>query len=282
MRNILILFGLITLSVQIQNCEETEKACSSCIDGYTFFETKYIYGSRCIKSDKVFYGDSQDNCLYYSNSDKTSCRECKKGYIKDHYGDYTCKPAPEHCEEIDGTKCIKCENFFNLTEDGKCEKSTCYEFKDGKCQCDEGFYLFENKECKKIPIKYCGEYDGTSCTECYEGFVKDGKGCKYVGVEDDDDDHKDGEINIPNCSRLDYNDKTKCDHCNENYDWDDAKKECVFLCKTTEDYCVVCNDNYYSFDYGKTCEVIDPDYKDDAKLINFDLMALASLLFLII
>lgn len=280
MLNTLILFGLITFSVQIQNCIETKKVCTSCIDGYTFVDAKHIYSSRCIKSDQAFFGDSQDNCLYYSNSDKTSCSECKKGYLQDYLSDNTCKAAPEHCTQIEGNKCIRCESYFNLTEDGKCEKSTCSYFEDGKCQCGEGFYLFENKECKKIPIKYCEEYDGTSCTECNEGFVKDGNGCKYVGFEDDDDD--DEETNIPNCYNLDYNDKTKCGQCYVNYDWDDAKKQCVFLCKTTEDLCDDCNDNYYSYDYGKTCEVIDPDYKEDAKLINFDLMALASLLFLII
>ena len=35
-----------------------------------------------------------------------------------------CKANSEHCDVLDGDTCIKCEHYFKLTNDNKCEKST--------------------------------------------------------------------------------------------------------------------------------------------------------------
>ena len=50
----IILFALITASLQIPHCKETSKTCKSCKDGYTL--VKYNYGgSECIEEEKNLY-----------------------------------------------------------------------------------------------------------------------------------------------------------------------------------------------------------------------------------
>ena len=328
----LILLCVFAYSSQIPNCAETMQICKSCIEGYTFIDSGDRYRNKCIKNEIAFLGDPNDNCLLYTNSDKTECEICKKGFWNDHSQNVgQCVRLPEHCDYFWKGRCSSCESYYNLTDDGKCERINCMEIREGECHCNEGFYPYENKMCKKIPIKNCEEYDGTKCTECNEGYKQKGNECIYVGFEEEEEEEK---INIDNCWSLDSKDKSKCSQCYRNYEWNDDKKQCEYLCVETEELCGDCDDNYHTFDNGKTCEIIDPDYKeiddeeenkDDSKetdheeenkdnsketdkknegkninkndtnlakdtekeenlanLINFDLVALASLLFLII
>ena len=91
--------------------------------------------------------------------------------------------------------------------------------------------------------------------------------------------------NYTNNMLLYNKDNTICDSCEDNYDWDSKTKSCVFLCEgETEQYCEECDLNYNSYDYGKTCEKIDPDYveKDFSKYAKFDFAVLCILLFLVL
>lgn len=274
----LLLLNFITFSFQIDNCWRTEKICKSCKSGYTLI-APYDYWTLCQKNELTYLGEANDPCLVYSDSAKTYCQFCKKGYLMTD--NYKCKEAPENCERLENGKCVECSNYFKLTEDNKCEKTSCYEYKDGVCECNEGFYLVEKKECKKIPIKYCAEWDGNTCTDCYEIAKKEGNECKLIEGYDDDDDEDEEKINIEHCSYLDVNNRTKCGGCEDNYDLNDDQTKCISVCTSTEEICYHCNDNYYNFD-GKTCSIIDPDYKESSsKLIKYNLVVLSMILFFI-
>jgi len=276
----LILLNFITLSFQIDNCIEAYPICKGCISGYTLIDPGEMWSRKCQKSDTVYLGDDNDPCYIYSDSNKNYCQYCKKGYIMVYTDKIECKQAPEHCQELENGKCTKCRQYFKLTDDNKCERTSCYKYEEGKCICDDGFYLVEEKECKKIPIQYCAEWDGKKCTVCYEGTQSDGNGgCKLIQENEDDDDEE--KINIPHCTSLDSMDKTKCSYCEENYGLNEDQTGCIYLCTNQEDYCEECKDNYETFD-GKTCEIIDPSYEESyAKLFNFNLIAFAMILFFI-
>ena len=282
----LVFLSLIAFSLQIDNCLGTDNECKACKNGYTFVDS--VGYPRCEKSDSVFLGDSNDGCLYYSSSSKVFCIECKKGYLMSSDIKNPCKKAPENCKELDNNfKCRECRHFYKLTDDKQCEKTSCYNFVDGKCVCDDEYYLFEDKECRKIPVKYCEEWDATSstCKKCYEVATKDGNGgCKLVvEYEDDDDDDTDYKENIPNCiSYADPPTNSKCQWCKSNYEVSLDQKECIYLCTQTEERCYYCKDNYFLSNNKKTCEIIDPYYKEDnSKFININLATFAILLFFI-
>ena len=287
-----VFLSLIAFSFQIDNCLDTSKRCSACKEGYTFLD--YDYYGACVKSDTVILGDSNSGCLFYYPNSKNYCAQCKRGYLMDYISN-ECKKVPENCQEMDSNyKCIKCNHYYKLTDDKQCEKTSCYEFNNGKCECEEEYYLYEEKECRKIPVFFCLEWDvaSSSCKVCYEGTTKDGKGgCKFEGNyydydddEYDDDDDEEENKGIPNCvSYDDYNTKAKCTLCETNYELSSNQKECLYLCTKTEEYCDDCKDNFFKTDWGKTCEIIDPYYKEDnSDLINMNLACLAMILIFIL
>lgn len=276
----LLLLNFITFSFQMDNCWETDKICKSCKSGYTLIALD-DYNAWCEKTESLYLGEANDPCLVYSEPTKKYCLYCKKGYLMDYDDNNKCKALPENCVKLKNGKCVECRHYFKLTEDNKCEKTSCYEYKDGVCECYDGFYLVEKKECKKIPIKYCALWDGKTCTECYEGTKKEGNECKLPeGYDEEEDDEDEEKINIEHCSNLDSSDKTKCGVCYYNYELNDDHTKCISLCTTTEEVCGECKENYYAFD-GKTCSIIDPDYKDSSKLTKFNLVVLSLLLFFI-
>lgn len=288
----LLLLNFITLSFQIDNCLETYKICKSCKSGYTLIMPQELYEIKCQKTDTIYFGNETDSCYIYSDSNKNCCKHCKKGYIISQYS-YDCKicqQAPEHCKKLENDICTECDYFFKLTEDNKCERTSCYEYENGKCKCYYGFYLFEEKECKKIPIQYCVVWDGKKCTKCNEGTEEDGNGgCKLIEENDDDededkDDDKREDTGVEHCNSVSWSigEKPECTGCEQNYELNELKTKCNYLCESTEEYCGQCKDNYYSFD-GKTCEIIDPSYKESyAKLFNFNLVSFTRILLLLI
>jgi hypothetical protein len=283
MIKILILLTFITLSFQIDNCDWTEKICKGCISGYTLVNSRNNGGIRCLKTSEYnaqyYPGNEDEKCLYYSDSSHTYCRECKSGYILDYSSNlYECKEAPEHCVDLKNDRCSKCEPYFKLTKENTCQKSSCLEYENGVCICDDGYYLNEKNECSKIPIAGCAVGDATHCKECLDDYEKEGEQCKFV-EEDGDNDRED--ITIPHCVSME---KGICNHCETNYDTNDDKTECIYLCQGEEVYCDECKDNYYSYDNGKTCEIIDPEFKTngDIKLKPSEFVALTFLLLVIL
>lgn len=107
----------------------------------------------CEPEDSINFGI--EHCSYIDYNNKTKCDECEMGYEVTSDGK-KCVPNSEHCDVLDCNVCIKCEHYFKLIDDKKCEKSTCYSFdENNNCVCIDGFYKNDNNSCSKIPIKYC-------------------------------------------------------------------------------------------------------------------------------
>ena len=77
----IILFCLIAISFQVDNCDEPWTACSSCIDGYTLVE-ELLEGPYCIKDEKLAEIKKVDpNCLELDENDPSKCSVCTIDYL---------------------------------------------------------------------------------------------------------------------------------------------------------------------------------------------------------
>lgn len=267
-----------------EHCREMENnKCSLCEYYY-----KLTNEGKCIESKCSYFSEGKCQCYrgYYAVDNKeckkipiehceegnsTHCEECDDGYYLN--GNKECKQIPiAHCEDGNSTHCDDCERGYYLNGNKECKAIPFAHCSDGDANvcnyCEEGFYKKGDTECKELPIKYCESGTETYCSYCESGYESRGDKCLKK---------------IDHCYRMDENDDSKCEECEQSYDLNDARTACVYLCTSTEEYCKECNDNYDTVD-GKTCQVIDPDYKseDIAKIITFEFAALVALLFLIL
>ena len=262
----LIILSSVAFSIQINNCDYEQPVCKSCIAGY-----KLYYG-QCIKGTEEAISNPIQHCLIHqtiSGRENPICFQCENGYRTVQDG-ATCEDS-KHCKNWSNNECIECEEYFELKE-GNCVKSTCQTFQDDKCICEKYYYLNSNNGCSRIPIEGCQKGNATYCTKCEgenEYYKRENGLCKLIPSDnddgDDDDDKDDDRTSIANCWYADPNDNTKCANCYEFYEWDDNEKKCKNTCADIQKICGSCEDNYHSYDYGKTCEIIDPNYKPGSK-----------------
>ena len=256
-------------SITISNCIQANDAttCSVCDNKY------YLVSNNECKSIPI------SNCL--QASDEKTCTLCEDNYFVNK--DNTCSKIPDHCTSFSNQKCYQCADTYYLNEDKtECKSITinnCLRANDDKtCSyCKDKYYLVNNNECKSIPIDNCLQAsDDKTCTTCATGFYKD-------------KDNKCKAISIDNCN-IQTDDK-KCSQCKAGYDLNkdgDADK-CIKMCMEEQEVCTQCNSNYDSFDYGGSCEVLDPSKvppapKSDefSSFINFNLVIAALILSLIL
>ena len=241
----LIFLSLLVFSLQIQNCRVSIKVCKGCKTGYTLANSNEPEDIDCIKNELL--GNANDNCLYYRDSEHY-CSECKAGFIMD-YSNNECKSGPEHCSYMNGNECGGCISYYNLTN-GQCIEIKCMNFYNGKCNCEDGYYPIDNKECKRIPIAHCIEGNSTHCEDCEHGYYLNGNNeCKKITFE-----HcRDG--NSTHCEDCEYGyylkgtkecKKIPIDHCYEG----------------NEEECDDCEDGYYEKD-GRCNKKIDHCSKMD-------------------
>ena len=249
---------------------------------------KEIKDNKCKDCIYYYYPNADGECKSIPLEDcmvgdDKKCTQCNTNvaYLD---GD-VCKKIPEHCYIfIQADKvCQTCYNRYYLSTDKKkCESitiSNCIQANDATtCSvCDNKYYLVNNNECKSIPIDNCLQAsDDKTCTTCATGFYKD-------------KDNKCKAISIDNCN-IQTDDK-KCSQCKAGYDLNkdgDADK-CIKMCMEEQEVCTQCNSNYDSFDYGGSCEVLDPSKippapKSDefSSFINFNLVIAALILSLIL
>jgi len=261
-----ILFNII-LSVfpRIKHCDEVVPVCQKCINGYKMLIDKNIDYRVCQQEDSI---DIEiEHCTSLDYTDRTKCSQCEMGYAVTKGGN-ECKENSEHCDVLDGDVCVKCEHYFKLNDDNKCEKSTCYSFdEDNNCICIDGFYKNDKNACSRIPIKYCYKGNSTFCESCYGGYLYKAETNECViNKEELEPDYEDETIknNIEHCLEIDEDDNTVCEYCDYNYEWDSISKTCKSICAgSVEELCDECFNNYHSYDYGKTCEKMDLEYDGD-------------------
>jgi len=333
----LILFSLIALSLQIDNCKTSLKTCKRCFTGYKLVE---LNNNQATCVDETAYNELQKRMpgCYQENAAFQQCAACQRGYVLTT-DNKNCTKI-EHCESVDGHndcndcydpfvldgstckenllckimtsgKCSKCRSYYNPDNDGNCKRiqiEHCTELDGEKCKYCESLYYKDDddKKCTKNP-DHCLVYDVTNkCTQCETYYYKasEGKECKkypegcstYTDSTDKCGDCLDGyylkddkchKINIANCKKSTDEGQT-CQTCEAGCKKSDDSKKCDLICQESETYCAACESNYDSYDYGKTCKVLDPDLvpkddpKEDSKFINLNLLISALILSLII
>ena len=144
---------------KVQNCKitENENKCLECDTFYCLDAKKQI----CVDND--FLDDINDK-KYIScnrtNEEGTACEKCINGYEINEKG--YCEDI-DYCEEKKNGKCLKCKNiildYYSLcaNEIFGCIRSA----QDNCLRCDNLEDLFE-------------------CTECEEGYIKNGYHCEKV------------------------------------------------------------------------------------------------------
>ena len=201
MINALILMNLIFFSFEIKRCDEVVPVCQKCITGYKILIYKKVDKRVCKQEDSFNIGI--EHCTYLDYTDESKCQECEMGYAVTKDGK-ECKANSEHCDVLDGDTCIKCEHYFKLINDKKCEKSTCYSFdEDNNCVCIDGFYKNNKNTCSRIPIKHCYKGNSTYCESCGGGYKYDiGKNECIITEEVFEPIEDTTKINIDHCLEL--------------------------------------------------------------------------------
>ena len=280
------------------HCYACEKGYAPTTDGRCKENTIHcslFNGDTCTKCEsyyKLTEGKCEKSTCYSFDEEDGEC-ECEDGYYYNDKGG--CSKIPiAYCEEGNATYCEKCKTEYYTDDKGSCSKIPIQFCKRGNAnhcsRCEDYYYVNDQGKCEKIPIDFCLIGNATYCDSCHGKYElsEDSKKCTLREGEEEEEDNAPDGGNIANCYSVNKKDKTICDECNDNYDWDSTKKECIYLCDgDTEQYCDECNENYNSYDYGKTCEKIDPEYtspsekEDGAKYMSLDLTILGTLLFLI-
>ena len=85
-------------------------------------------------------------------------------------------------------------------------------------------------------------------------------------------------MTIKNCETLEE-DSTHCKTCKEGYILNDERTQCNDLCEEYEDICDECKSNYVSYDYGKSCQIVDPNVNNFINL-NLNIILLILIVFL--
>jgi hypothetical protein len=141
-----------------------------------------------------------DHCTVLTN-DKTACLTCEYGYFAK---DNLCKEVSplclannvitgaclsckfnlqlsngtcvdQFCLSSQGTKCLKCANYFAVTSDGVCQfsDSNCKTLLPARCQdCRTGYFVTIDGYCRMLP-PYCeaANIQTFSCLQCQQGYA---------------------------------------------------------------------------------------------------------------
>lgn len=219
-------------------------------------------GEKCVDCYDYFYPDENGNCTripdkYCYRGDSKSCTYCDSGYFVN--SESKCQKIPfDHCSHGSASTCESCQTYYYMKY-GQCVsapphcKVYSYNSLQEKCMlCDyyfhpEGIYCVSNPE-------HCTVYYDNSCKGCDEGYYLENNNCKYMTIK--------------NCETLE-SDSTHCKACKEGYILNEDKTQCNDLCKEYEDICYYCESNYVSYDYGKSCEVVDPNAVPPSQSSNF-------------
>ena len=275
------------------NCIEGVSTCSECKRGYIttnsgkqclafpHCQTEENNNNKCQTCDYPFTKNVTDGKCekkpLCKEIKENKCDECLDYYYPNKDGE--CKSIPlEYCMEGNETVCTKCNIQVSYLDAGKCIKfpDHCTYF-SSKCDtCENGFYPnADGTACEKITINNCLQAkDADTCTVCEKKY--------YVNTE-----HKCSSIPITNC--IYSTDGKKCQKCVDWYEPSDNGEECIQYCTEWKEICTQCDSNYDSFDYGGSCEVLDPSKippapKSDefSSFINFNLAIAALILSLIL
>ena len=257
---------------QIENCKECGKGeesnnCEICEAGYF----RFLNNLLCIPCNDPIYGQPgcKGECIRnnntYSNSINVFCQDCINGYYNEEgicrKNDYNYPGCLEFSKVDNEFKCQKClnEKEYKLDDDSftcihcitshsNCKKCHFLEgagFQSGCDECEDGFYLDSNKECKQCQNNYM---TGGYCHYCTSDLKPDYCKCDtYYALSPNN-----ACINCPeNCYKCEFNketNSTKCLRCNPGYIVDEDN-QCIrcgdgcsycFMGENKKQKCLVC------------------------------------------
>ena len=225
---------------------------------------------KCIDCLSRFYPNEEGNCTripdeYCKYGDSNKCTECKKGYYVNSESKCQAIPFP-HCQVAKSNECTYCEAYYHI-EKGRCESNpqNCMDYSSypKKCLYCGSYFHLEGEQCVSNP-EHCITYSNSYCEKCDDGYYSKDNGCKYMTIK--------------NCETLEE-DSTHCKTCKEGYILNDERTQCNDLCEEYEDICDECKSNYASYDYGKSCQIVDPDLNNFINL-NLNIISLILTVFL--
>lgn len=225
---------------------------------------------KCIDCLSYFYPNEEGNCTripdeYCKYGDSNKCTECKKGYYVNSESKCQAIPFP-HCQVAKSNECTYCEAYYHI-EKGRCESNpqNCMDYSSyqKKCLYCGSYFHLEGEQCVSNP-EHCITYSNSYCEKCDDGYYSKDNGCKYMTIK--------------NCETLEE-DSTHCKTCKEGYILNDERTQCNDLCEEYEDICDECKSNYVSYDYGKSCQIVDPNVNNFINL-NLNIILLILIVFL--
>ena len=174
-----------------KSCIHIDKPIQYCIEHYLGYqnnlECQICDTNHALSNDRkscTSVTKQIENCIRYSldSEGKLICNECNNGYAFSN-DEMSCKKY-ENCYKlaVGDKKCSVCaySSYFHLNAEGQCERTQCenYDGNDVCTKCYEGYYLDNNKNCKKIPIEYCIKADsrGEKCNSCLGDIIPDANG----------------------------------------------------------------------------------------------------------
>ena len=281
--------------VHCVNVDNSTKKCTGCVNYYHLDNSSVCVKNPdhcininnktndCISCDLYYHPDGPickenlDHCKTINLLDykPQKCDDCDSGYYKNEWA--KCLPFPDNCEVMEKNKCKNCKKYYYLV-DNTCKQypDNCEIFIESNMTCTKckQYYHLNGNDCVPYP-EHCEIMDETfeNCTQCFKPFyVHNGKceikpfKCSNFSEEQNicyECDHyyyldNDGKC-IPNPAHCDYvNETTKqCMNCTYGYYLIEGK--CKDSCTEKEEICEKCIDNYASYDYGKTCTLLDSD-----------------------
>ena len=225
---------------------------------------------KCIDCLSRFYPNEEGNCTripdeYCLNGDSNKCTYCEKGYYVNSESKCQAIPFP-HCQVAKSNECTYCEAYYHI-EKGRCESNpqNCMDYSSyqKKCLYCGSYFHLEGEQCVSNP-EHCITYSNSYCEKCDDGYYSKDNGCKYMTIK--------------NCETLEE-DSTHCKTCKEGYILNDERTQCNDLCEEYEDICDECKSNYVSYDYGKSCQIVDPNLNHFINL-NLNIISLILTVFL--
>ncbi|EDR23042.1 hypothetical protein, conserved [Entamoeba dispar SAW760] len=176
-----------------RKCQPCRGDCDTCTDNYAVCE------GSCRGNASI-----SDNCGCVENTYHCNEHDCCE-----------CSILHSHCLYCDSINCEQCESEYVL-KNGKCKECQevfpgCSSCNKGKCKgCVDGYYKNE-ESCIKC-ADHCISCNENICNGCQVGYYVNGSKCESCS---------------PHCKSC--KNETLCYSCEDLYEWDTTKNECVLV-----------------------------------------------------